>query len=113
MTGFFSFPVLLALGFLGLAVAAFVIGALLWLRRLRLHVAGTVADALTRQQQHNAKVEEALQLLQRNQKEMEGHVTRLVQAHNRARSDINTLAQRFEQRPTAIDVTPQQSRMLH
>lgn len=98
---------------LAAASAVFVGGALLWLRRLRQNLANAVADALTRQIHHGAKVEEALLALQRNQKQQESHLQALASAQQRSRGDLNVLSQRLEQKETLAEGNIPRDRVLH
>lgn len=109
------FTTLILLGMLAFATGAFVVGAMLWLRRLRRTLSDAVSEALQRQIHHGQKVEEALALLQHEQKQVEKHIMALAQAHNRLRNDVTTVAQRVEQhqREVAGDAQPPQSRLLH
>jgi hypothetical protein len=110
---FINLPTLIMLGIMIVAAGAFVVGAMLWLKRLRANLAAAVSEALTRQISHGEKVEEALGVLQHNQKKMEGQVLLLAEAQTRARNDINLLAQRFEQREVSGDGAGHTSRVLH
>ncbi|NDE90271.1 MAG: hypothetical protein EB059_03915 [Alphaproteobacteria bacterium] len=108
-----NLPTLILLGIMIVAASAFVLGAMLWLKRLRANLASAVSEALARQITHGQKVEEALAVLQLNQKKMEGQVLILAEAQRNARNDINTLAQRFEQREISADAQSSQNRILH
>src|SRR5262249_54031794 len=85
----FALPSLPILGLFALAALAFVGGTLLWLKRLRAHLATSMRETLNRQINHGQKVEEALGFLQRNQKQMEAQLRTLAEAQGRARADIN------------------------
>jgi hypothetical protein len=113
MDSLFSPPVMIMFAVMAVAAAVFVAGALIWLKRLRQNLAHTVGEALTRQIQHGQKVEEALTMLQRNQKQMEAQMQTLAQAHARVRADFNALAQKVESRDVAADVAAPQGRLLH
>lgn len=108
-----NLPTFIMLGIMLVGAGAFVLGAMLWLKRLRANLAAAVSEALARQITHGQKVEEALAALQQNQKKMEGQVLLLAEAQTRARNDINTLAQRFEQREVSADAAGHTSRVLH
>lgn len=108
-----NLPNLIMLGILVLGAGAFVLGAMLWLKRLRANLAAAVSEALARQITHGQKVEEALAALQQNQKKMESQVLLLAEAQTRARNDINVLAQRFEQREISSDGGSHTGRILH
>jgi hypothetical protein len=101
---------MLSLAIIFVAATAFVVGAMVWLRRLRAQVATAVSEALTRQIEHGKRVEEALSILQKNQKKMEEQVLLLGEAYAKARTDINILAQ---QRGAVNEPQPLLSRMLH
>jgi hypothetical protein len=104
-----AFWIVLAFG-----AAIFVGGALLWLRRLRQSLATAVADALTRQVNHGAKVEEALLALQRNQKQQESHLQALAAAQQRSRGDISVLSQRLDQQKEMLgDGNIPRDRVIH
>ena len=103
-------PVLITFGIVIVAAGGFVIGAMLWLKRLRANLSAAVSEALTRQLAHGQKVEEALVQLQQNQKKMEGQVLILAEAQRNARQDINTLAQRFE---LSNDANTPLNRVIH
>jgi hypothetical protein len=113
MDTWINLPTLIMLGIMVVAAACFVLGAMLWLKRLRANLACAVSEALARQITHGQKVEEVLDVLQHNQKKMEGQVLLLAEAQSRARNDINALAQRFEQREVAQDGQNTQGRVLH
>lgn len=113
MNAILNVPTLIILAIMIIAVSGFVVGAMLWLKRLRANLASAVSEALARQITHGQKVEEALAVLQQNQKKMEGQVLLLAEAQTRARNDINTLAQRFEQREVSAEGHTQTSRVLH
>ncbi len=113
MNTFMNLPTLIMLGIMVVAAGGFVLGAMLWLKRLRANLATAVSEALTRQITHGQKVEEALTVLQQNQKKMEGQVLLLAEAQTRARNDINALAQRFEQREVSAEGGTHTSRVLH
>ncbi|HVY12243.1 MAG TPA: hypothetical protein VHB73_01605 [Alphaproteobacteria bacterium] len=102
-----------ALAIMALAAAAFVVGAMLWLRRLRTQLSGSLRETLTRQINHGQKVEEALSFLQRNQKQMETQVGALADAQGRARADINLLREKLEQREISAESSAAQGRILH
>lgn len=106
-------PSLIGLAIVGLAALAFVVGAMMWLKRLRQHLAGAVGDALTRQIQHGQKVEETLMLMERRQKALEVQVQTLAQAQARARADIAALTNKLGQRDIASDIVIPRDRMLH
>jgi hypothetical protein len=106
-------PVLILFGILGIAAIAFVTGAMLWLKRLRQHLGTAVGDALSRQVQHGRKVEEALDILTRNQKQMEAQVQAMAQINARLRADLTALAQRVEQREMMAEQPSTQNRILH
>jgi uncharacterized membrane protein YhiD involved in acid resistance len=108
-----TIPALGGWAVLAIASAAFVIGAMIWLKRLRRNLANAVADALNRQIHHGTKVEEALNVLQRNQKQMETHVQALAQSQQRARTDLNTLAQKLEQKEMTSESAIPRDRVLH
>lgn len=107
-------PVLATLAICVLAAAGFVVGAMIWLRRLRQRLASAVGEALGRQIQHGQKVEEALQGLHKHHRQVEAQIQALAQAQARARADINALAQRMEQqRDAGHDSAAGASRILH
>lgn len=106
-------PVVVMLIVMFLATGGFVLGAMVWLKRLRASLASTVAEALSRQIHHGQKVEEALALLQKNQRQMEGHVQTLAQAEARSRSDIALLRERLEQREAVAEQGGTSTRVLH
>jgi hypothetical protein len=95
------------------AALAFVGGAMLWLKHLRTHMANAMRETLNRQINHGQKVEEALNLLQRAQKQMETQVRTLAEAQGRARTDINLLRDRVEQREVAAESQPNPGRVIH
>lgn len=113
MNAIINLPTLIMFGIMVVAAGGFVVGAMLWLKRLRANLAGAVSEALARQITHGQKVEEMLIVLQYHQKKMEGHVLLLAEAQARARNDINLLAQRFEQRDISTDGNVHASRVLH
>lgn len=113
MDSIINLPTLIMLGIMIVAAGGFVVGAMLWLKRLRANLASAVSEALARQITHGQKVEEALSVLQQNQKKMEGQVLLLAEAQTRARNDINALAQRFEQREVSAEAQNQTSRVIH
>jgi hypothetical protein len=113
MNAWINLPTLIMLSIMVAGAAGFVVGAMLWLKRLRANLASAVSEALARQITHGQKVEEALSVLQQNQKKMEGQVLLLAEAQTRARNDINALAQRFEQREVSAEGQNQSSRVLH
>ncbi len=113
MDSIINLPTLIMLGIMIVAAGGFVVGAMLWLKRLRSNLASAVSEALSRQITHGQKVEEALSVLQQNQKKMEGQVLLLAEAQTRARNDINALAQRFEQREVSAEAQNQTSRVIH
>ena len=113
MNTLMNLPTLIMLGILVIGAGAFVVGAMLWLKRLRANLAAAVSEALARQITHGQKVEEALAVLQQNQKKMEGQVLLMAEAQTRARNDINALAQRFEQREVSGEGQGHTSRILH
>lgn len=113
MQALFSLPVLFMIGLLMAGSLVFVVGALLWLKRLRHHLAHSLGDALSRQIQHGQKVEEALQVLQRNQKQLESQLQTLTHAHARMRADLNAVTQKVESREVAAEQSAAQGRILH
>ncbi len=100
-------------GILTLAAAAFVGGALMWLKNLRGQLALSVRDTLSRQINHGQKVEEALNHLQRNQRQMEAQLRTLSEAQARARTDINVLRERLGGRDPASETGAGHGRVLH
>lgn len=113
MAAWINFPTVIMLGIMFVAALAFVLGAMLWLKRLRASLAGVVSEALSRQIQHGQKVEEALCVMQQKQKKIEEQLHVLAQAQSRARADINALAHRFEQREITAEAQNPQGRVLH
>lgn len=113
MQSWLHLPTLLLLGIMIVAAGAFVFGAMVWLKRLRASLAGAVAEALNRQIHHGQKVEEALTLLQKNQKQLEAHMQTLAQAQARARADVSALRDRVEQREAIAESTSHTGRILH
>ncbi len=98
----------------GLAAGAFVAGALVWLKRLRQNLSKNVGDALSRQVTHGQKVEEALLVLAKHNRETQAQLASLVQAHARTRADLVTLAKQLEaQRDSRSDTPAPQTRILH
>lgn len=106
-------PTLIGLAIVGVAAFVFVVGALVWLKRLRKHLAGAVGDALTRQIQHGQKVEETFALMERRQKALEAQVQTLAQALARARADLVALNNKLGQREVSSDIIVPRDRMLH
>ncbi|MBI3418844.1 MAG: hypothetical protein HY053_01750 [Proteobacteria bacterium] len=108
-----NLSLILLIGISALAAAAFTGGALLWLRHLRTQLSGSLREALSRQINHGQKVEEALNFLQRNQKQLEAQMRTLSEAHSRARADINALREKLEQREVSAEPSTGHGRILH
>ena len=104
---------LLIVGAFAVAAAAFVGGAMLWLKHLRVQLSNSLRETINRQINHGQKVEEALNFLQRNQKQMEAQLRTLAEAQGRARADINVLREKMEQREVAAEAPSGQGRILH
>jgi ABC-type protease/lipase transport system fused ATPase/permease subunit len=108
-----TLPTLIMLGILCLGAGIFIGGAMLWLKRLRHSLGTAVSDALTRQITHGQKVEEALIMLQRHQKNMEAQVQALASDHARVRTELQSLQHRMEQRELNADTQTPSSRVIH
>jgi hypothetical protein len=104
---------LILLGTFAAAAVAFVGGAMMWLRHLKNQMANSMRETLNRQITHGQKVEEALQFLQRNQKQMEAQVRTLAEAQGRARADLNVLREKMEQREVSTEQQAASGRILH
>lgn len=113
MDSFFNPPIILMLAVMVAGASAFVVGAMIWLRRLRQNLAHTLGEALTRQIQHGHKVEEALGLLQRNQKQMDAQLQTLVHAQARLRADVTLLAHKIDRSEVSAEAGASQGRLLH
>jgi hypothetical protein len=98
---------------IAIAAVAFVGGAMLWLRHLRVQLATSLRETLNRQINHGQKVEEALSFLQRNQTQADTQVRALADAQARARADINALREKMEQREVSNEPNSGHGRVLH
>lgn len=105
--------VLITLGALIFCVTVFVVGALLWLKRLRQTMARTVEEALKKQHDQTKTVEDVLMLLHQNQKQIQAHVASLTQVQNRVRQDMLLLSTRVDRRDMGTGPQTTVARVLH
>lgn len=83
-------------GATALSAAAFVAVAVLWLRKLRLTVSAALAESATQQLDTAKKLSDALNNVQKQQRNYEQQLHNLAQAGLKLRQELTAVAHRLE-----------------
>ena len=78
------------------SAAMFVAAAIVWLRKLRSTVSGTLAEAATHQVHNAQKLSEAMAQMQKQQRAYETQLYNLAQASLKLRQELTSVAYRLE-----------------
>jgi conjugal transfer/entry exclusion protein len=85
---------------MALSTTAFVVVAVLWLRKLRETVSGTLAESVNQQIRTAHRLGEAVAQVQKQQRTYEQQLQNLAQANMRLRQELATVAHRLEHTET-------------